>query len=38
MQKITSHVWFDIEAKGAAEFYTSIFGDIFDTNNSIPID
>jgi predicted 3-demethylubiquinone-9 3-methyltransferase (glyoxalase superfamily) len=25
MQKITSHLWFDKEAKEAAEFYTSIF-------------
>ncbi len=27
MQKITAHLWFDNEAKEAAEFYTSIFGD-----------
>ena len=27
MQKITSHLWFDKEAKEAAEFYTSIFKD-----------
>ena len=26
-QKITSHLWFDKEAKEAAEFYTSIFAD-----------
>jgi predicted 3-demethylubiquinone-9 3-methyltransferase (glyoxalase superfamily) len=27
MQKITSHLWFDKEAREAAEFYTSIFKD-----------
>jgi predicted 3-demethylubiquinone-9 3-methyltransferase (glyoxalase superfamily) len=27
MQKITSHLWFDKEAKEAAEFYTSVFKD-----------
>ena len=27
MQKITPHLWFDKEAKEAAEFYTSIFPD-----------
>jgi len=27
MQKITQHLWFDKEAKEAAEFYTSIFKD-----------
>src|SRR6267143_5046770 len=27
MQTITPHLWFDKEAKGAAEFYTSIFKD-----------
>ncbi len=27
MQKITPHLWFDKEAKDAAEFYTSIFRD-----------
>jgi predicted 3-demethylubiquinone-9 3-methyltransferase (glyoxalase superfamily) len=27
MQKITTHLWFDKEAKEAAEFYTSIFPD-----------
>jgi predicted 3-demethylubiquinone-9 3-methyltransferase (glyoxalase superfamily) len=27
MQKIIPHLWFDKEAKEAAEFYTSIFGD-----------
>ena len=26
MQKITPHLWFDKEAKEAAEFYTSVFG------------
>ena len=26
-QKITSHLWFDKEAKEAAEFYASIFPD-----------
>ncbi len=25
MQKITPHLWFDKEAKEAAEFYTSVF-------------
>ena len=25
MQKITPHLWFDKEAREAAEFYTSIF-------------
>jgi predicted 3-demethylubiquinone-9 3-methyltransferase (glyoxalase superfamily) len=25
MQKITPHLWFDQEAKEAAEFYTSVF-------------
>ena len=25
MQKITSHLWFDKEAKEAAEFYTTVF-------------
>ena len=25
MQKITPHLWFDKEAKAAAEFYTSVF-------------
>ncbi len=25
MQKITTHLWFDKEAKEAAEFYTSVF-------------
>src|SRR3990167_2843115 len=27
MQKIIPHLWFDKEAKEAAEFYTSIFSD-----------
>jgi predicted 3-demethylubiquinone-9 3-methyltransferase (glyoxalase superfamily) len=27
MQKITPHIWFDKEARQAAEFYTSIFND-----------
>lgn len=27
MQKITPHLWFDKEAKEAAEFYTSVFPD-----------
>jgi predicted 3-demethylubiquinone-9 3-methyltransferase (glyoxalase superfamily) len=27
MQKITAHLWFDKEAKEAAEFYTSVFKD-----------
>ena len=26
MQKITTHLWFDKEAREAAEFYVSIFG------------
>lgn len=26
MQKITTHLWYDKEAKEAAEFYTSVFG------------
>jgi len=26
MQKIIPHLWYDKEAKEAAEFYTSIFG------------
>jgi predicted 3-demethylubiquinone-9 3-methyltransferase (glyoxalase superfamily) len=32
MQKITSHLWFDKEAKEAAEFYTSLFPDSKVTN------
>lgn len=32
MQKITSHLWFDNEAKDAAEFYVSVFGDSAVTN------
>ena len=27
MQKITTHLWFDKEAKEAAKFYTSVFKD-----------
>lgn len=27
MQKIIPHLWFDQEAKEAAEFYTSVFPD-----------
>ena len=27
MQKITPHLWFDKEAKEAAAFYVSVFGD-----------
>ncbi len=32
MQKITPHLWFDKEAKAAAEFYTSVFPDSTITN------
>jgi predicted 3-demethylubiquinone-9 3-methyltransferase (glyoxalase superfamily) len=32
MQKITPHLWFDTQAKEAAEFYTSIFPDSKVTN------
>lgn len=32
MQKITPHLWFDTQAKEAAEFYTSIFPDSMVTN------
>lgn len=32
MQKITPHLWFDKEAKEAAEFYTSLFEDTKITN------
>lgn len=32
MQKITPHLWFDTEAREAAEFYTSIFPDSEITN------
>jgi len=32
MQKITPHLWFDKEAKDAAEFYTTIFSDSKVTN------
>ena len=31
MHKITSHLWFDKEAKEAAEFYTSAFRETFDS-------
>ena len=29
MQKITPHLWFDTQAKEAAEFYVQVFGDAF---------
>jgi len=29
MQKITPHLWFDKEAREAAEFYTSVFPEPF---------
>jgi predicted 3-demethylubiquinone-9 3-methyltransferase (glyoxalase superfamily) len=29
MQKITPHLWFDTQAKEAAEFYVRVFGDVF---------
>ncbi len=32
MQKITPHLWFDQEAREAAEFYTSLFPDLKVTN------
>src|ERR687892_2713220 len=32
MQKITPHLWFDKEAREAAEFYTSLFPDSKVTN------
>lgn len=35
MQKIIPHLWFDKEAKEAAEFYTSVFPDSKITNNFI---
>jgi predicted 3-demethylubiquinone-9 3-methyltransferase (glyoxalase superfamily) len=35
MQKIIPHLWFDKEAKEAAEFYTSIFPDSKITNTTI---
>ncbi|RYF92283.1 MAG: VOC family protein, partial [Chitinophagaceae bacterium] len=35
MQKIIPHLWFDKEAKEAAEFYTSIFPDSRITNTSV---
>jgi predicted 3-demethylubiquinone-9 3-methyltransferase (glyoxalase superfamily) len=34
MQKITPHLWFDKEAREAAEFYTSVFPDSKITNTS----
>ncbi len=34
MQKITTHVWFDMEAKEAAEFYPAAFSK---TNGSSPV-
>jgi len=34
MQKITPHLWFDKEAKEAAEFYTSVLGDSKITNTT----
>src|SRR5688572_7230021 len=35
MQKITPHLWFDKEAKEAAEFYTSVFPDSKVTNVTV---
>jgi predicted 3-demethylubiquinone-9 3-methyltransferase (glyoxalase superfamily) len=35
MQKITPHLWFDKEAKEAAEFYTSLFPDSKITNTTM---
>jgi predicted 3-demethylubiquinone-9 3-methyltransferase (glyoxalase superfamily) len=35
MQKIISHLWYDKEAKEAAEFYTSIFPDSAITNSTV---
>lgn len=35
MQKITSHLWYDKEAKEAAEFYTSVFPDSSIKNSSV---
>lgn len=35
MQKITPHLWFDTQAKQAAEFYTSIFPNSSITNDSV---
>jgi predicted 3-demethylubiquinone-9 3-methyltransferase (glyoxalase superfamily) len=32
MQKIVPHLWFDKEARGAAEFYTTVFADSKITN------
>lgn len=34
MQKITPHLWYDKEAKAAAEFYTSVFPDSKITNTT----
>src|SRR5215207_923286 len=34
MQKITPHLWFDKEARAAAEFYTSVFPDSNVTNST----
>jgi len=34
MQKITTHLWFDKEAKEAAEFYTSAFNEAFGNKKS----
>ncbi|HIH44787.1 MAG TPA: VOC family protein [Candidatus Methanoperedenaceae archaeon] len=35
MQKITPHLWFDREAKEAAEFYTAIFREIFEPSQGM---
>ena len=35
MEKITPHLWFDKEAKEAAEFYTSVFPDSRIVNTSV---
>ena len=35
MQKIVPHLWFDKEAKEAAEFYTSIFPHSRVTNTTV---
>src|SRR3989344_603507 len=32
MQKITPHLWYDKEAREAAEFYTSTFREVFGAN------
>ena len=36
MQKITPHLWFDKEAREAAEFYTSLFPELagYEYNNA----